>query len=102
MSEPSIASKPSRRRLLWGLFAWIGIPLLFVVLVPLASLLLRFDMGGVLAIAVVFAAAGTVAIVKGQRPARSWIVLLYPLPMVYFLVCIYALEILLLAYPGCC
>jgi len=102
LTNLSTTSKPQRRRLLWGLFAWVGIPLLFAILVPFAAFLLRFDIGGALIIAVVFAAAGTVAIVKGQRPARSWIFLLYPLPMVYILVCIWALVILLVAYPGCC
>ena len=74
---------------------------MFAILVPVVALVLRFDVNGVLILAILFASIGTVAVVKGQQPARSWIFLLYPLPMMYLLMCISALVILLVAYPGC-
>ncbi len=70
----------SKSQLRWMLFAWAGIPALFTVCVFLTALPVR--PGGVIVLTTVaFVAGGTWALAAGQRPRRSWIVLLYPIPM---------------------
>jgi uncharacterized membrane protein SirB2 len=78
----------------------VGIPVLFATAVPLGALLLHIDLEGVLLIDIMFVVIGTIAIVKGQRPKRSWIVVIYPLPMVYILMLIVVAATLLSAGAG--
>jgi hypothetical protein len=80
-----------------GAIAWLGIPFLFVIFVYLVSFLWRVDLNVVLVLAIAFVALGVVAIVKGQRPRRRWIVLLYPLPMVWVLVSLVTFLLILAA-----
>jgi hypothetical protein len=74
----------SRAQLLWALFAWLGIPILFMVCVALTGLPAR-PQGVMVLVTLAFVICGTWAIVKGHRPRRSWIVLLYPIPMFFVL-----------------
>jgi hypothetical protein len=84
----------SRAQLLWALFAWVGIPILFMICVLLIALPFR-SQGVLLSTTLGFVACGTWAVAKGQRPHRSWIVLLYPIPMFFLLAFIMTAMVLL-------
>ena len=75
----------SRTQILWCLFAWIGVPLVFVGVVLLSALPFR-SQAALLIATLAFLTLGICAIAKGQRPRRTWIVLLYPIPMFFILV----------------
>ena len=97
MSPASATTVFKRGQFFWGLFSWVGIPLLFATAVPVVARLLHIDFEGILLIDILFVVIGTIAIVKGQRPKRSWIVVIYPLPMVYILMLIVGAVTLLSA-----
>jgi len=84
----------SRAQLIWALFAWLGIPVLYAACVLSISLTSR-SQGVLLLITLCFVACGTIAIARGQRPRRSWVVLLYPFPMFFILVFIVTAMVLL-------
>ena len=86
----------SKAQLVWALFAWIGIPVLFVICVLLTALPLR-SQGALLLATLGFVGCGTWAIAKGQRPRRSWIALLYPIPM--FLLLAFIMSAIVLMGP---
>jgi uncharacterized membrane protein SirB2 len=97
----TLATPVSKRsQFFWGLFAWVGIPLLFATLVPVGALFMHVDPEGILLVDIVFVVIGTIAIAKGQRPKRTWIVVVYPLPMVCILMLIVVAMTLLSAGAG--
>lgn len=86
MDQEPPAADNRTRRLAWALFGWLGIPILFVTLIaPTVFYLTGLSQGGVVVAAIVTAVGGAFSIAKGQRPRRMWIVILYPLPMIYLL-----------------
>jgi hypothetical protein len=87
----------SIRSLLWAIFAWLGVPAQYAVVLLFGHFGGPFVKQGVLVlITAAFVACGTTAIVKGQRPRLAWVVLLYPLPM-FLILGVVATAIALLA-----